>query len=894
MKNHSVIQSVFRFAIIVYIITLASFSDVYAQPKPSGYFGFEPGSDRNLFTYEKLISYLQEVDSSSDRVEMREIGRSPEGRPMYICFISSEENIARLDYFKDLNKRLALDDAIPQAEMDRMLEEGKIFFLSTLSMHSTEVAPSQSAPLIAYDLATTEDAMKRKWLNDVVYMMVPCHNPDGMDIVVSHYNRFKGTRYEGSSEPRVYHKYVGHDNNRDFVTLSQEDTRAIARIYNTEWYPQVMIEKHQMGSTGTRYFVPPNHDPITENIDAGIWYWAGIFGTNMAKDMTREGLKGISQHYMFDDYWPGSTETCIWKNVIGMLTEAASAKRATPVYIEPNELSVSGKGLGEYKKSINMPEPWPGGWWRLSDIVQYEISSTMSLLKTASLHRRDILRFRNDMAVREVQKGLNRAPYYYIMPASQHDPGEFAALVNLLMEHGVRLYVTGTETVLGDQVIEEGSIVVPLAQPYRAFIKEVMEDQVFPERHYTPGGEMIEPYDITSWSLPLHMGVKCHEIDQRYPELEAGISEIEGPFSLRKENMASGEFAIFPVQHNESFRAAFMGLASGLNVSRIQENIELGGGTVAKGSFVISSRSGKPEAWDNLLTSLTVDPVFTGQVPGKTREITLPRIALVETNFQDMDAGWTRFVFDTYHIPFKVVKPGDFTKIDFAGNFDVVVFPSSSKSILMSGKYGSEGNYNMSSLAPEYTKGIGAEGMKKLMAFTDAGGTIVSWGSSTALFQGTLSIQNESSRGKSRQSGEDTLKEEFQLPFRDISADLEKAGLSIPGSLVRIKLKKDHPVTLGMPDETGVFYRGQPVFQTTVPDFDMDRRVLGVTPEKNILTSGYMDGEKQLGNRSLLIWMKKGRGQFVLFAFYPQFRANTHATYKLLFNSLLLPPVQNQ
>ena len=192
---------------------------------------------------------------------------------MYIAFISSADNIDNLDNLKDINKRLALDTNIPDLEKEELIAEGKVFVLGTLSMHSTEVGPSQSAPLIAYDMATTSDPSKLQWLDDVVYMMVPCHNPDGMDMVINHYHKYLGTKYEGSSMPRVYHKYVGHDNNRDFVTLSQEDTKAIARIYNLEWYPQVMIEKHQMGSTGTRYFVPPMHDPIAVNVDAGIWNW---------------------------------------------------------------------------------------------------------------------------------------------------------------------------------------------------------------------------------------------------------------------------------------------------------------------------------------------------------------------------------------------------------------------------------------------------------------------------------------------------------------------------------------------------------------------------------------------------------------------------------------------
>ena len=891
--SHAFFRGIAMISVIVLNLILVPI--LTAQQKPSDYFGFQPGSDRNLFTYEKLISYLQELDEVSDKLKMLEIGNSPEGRPMYIAFISSAGNIRNLDKLKDINKRLALDTNIPAAEKEELIAEGKVFVLGTLSMHSTEVGPAQAAPLIAYDLATTTDPSKLQWLEDVVYMMVPNHNPDGMDMVISHYQKYLGTKYEGSSMPQVYHKYVGHDNNRDFVTLSQEDTKAIARIYNQDWFPQVMIEKHQMGSTGTRYFVPPMHDPIAVNIDAGIWNWTKIFGTNMMKDMTREGLDGVSQQYLFDDYWPGSTETCLWKGVIGMLSEAASAKVATPVYIEPNELRVGGKGLGEYKKSINMPQPWEGGWWKLSDIVDYEISSTNSLLKTASLHRKAVLNFRNDLSVREVEKGKTEPPYYYIMSPQQKDASELVHLVNLLKEHGVKVYLTSDELQLDNKVLAEGSVVVPLAQPFRAFIKEVMEVQEFPARHYTPGGEMIRPYDITSWSLPLHFGVKSWEVNTRFTELESSLEELDAPLTLRS-GSDQKSMALFPAGNNESYKSAFRAIELGLAVERLTDNAEIDGKKVAKGSFLIIADT-KGENWKALLGNLSVEPIYLDQKPGTTTEISMPRIALVETNFHDMDAGWTRYVLDTYHIPYVVVKPGDFSKTEFSDDFDAVIFPSSSKSILMSGKYGSGSNYYVTSYPPEYTKGIGKEGMKKLMAFVDKGGLIISWGGSTKLFEGTLTISKEKEKEKEKNKDKDEekegAKEEFQLPFTDVSDQMKKAGLNCPGSLVKINLKKDHPLTLGMPPSVGVFYRGQPAFRTSVPNFDMDRRVIGITPEKNIRISGYVAKEELLGNKPLMIWMKKGKGQFVLFGFNPNFRASTHATYKLLFNSILLPEISN-
>ncbi|MCK4880385.1 MAG: hypothetical protein KAS82_06990, partial [Bacteroidales bacterium] len=672
-----------------------------------------------------------------------------------------------------------------------------------------------------------------------------------------------------------YHKYIGHDNNRDFVILSQEDTKAIARIYNQTWFPQVMVEKHQMGSTGPRYFVPPNHDPIAENVPAGIFHWGGVFGQHMATDMTADGLAGVSQHYIFDDYWPGSTETCIWKNVIGFLTEAASVQTATPIYIEPTELRVGGKGLSEYKKSINMLLPWEGGWWRLGDIVQYELSSTTSIIKTASLYREDILDFRNRMCREQVEMGKSKAPYYYIMPQKQHDVGELVNLVNLMKEHGVDVYTLDDQVILDGKVYKTGDVVIPMAQPFRPFIKEVMESQVFPERHYTPGGELIKPYDITSWSLPLHRYVTSNEIDVRSKELEENLSLVEGDYDLKGEKQKSTAM-VLPVTSNESYRAVFKALELGMKVERLLAETKLAGNTFGAGSFIIYRGSKKGE-WDELIESLPFQP---GELLDKrafpTTPVELPKIALVETWFHDMDAGWTRFLFDSYHIPYSVLHPGQFSETELAETFDVIIFPDNDKEILMTGKRKSGGSYYMGSYHPDYVKGIGKEGFEKLMTFSNEGGIVIAWGRSVRLFEGMLKIKQKDSE------------EEFNLPFRDISPDLSKGGLYIPGSLVKVNLIADHPLTMGMPGSIGVFSRGRPVFTTSVPKFDMDRRVIGTYPEKDLLLSGYAAGEEKMGNKAAMIWMEKGKGQYVMFGFGPQFRTSTQASYKLLFNAILL------
>lgn len=867
MKRKSV------FFILLFFLTInITLSGQQEIPAPEDFFGFVPGSDRNLFNYEKLINYLEIVDRGSERMEMRKVGESPMGKPMYIAFISSPRNIQNLDKLKEINEQLAINADLQQEERSKMIDEGKVFVMATLSMHSGEVGPAQSAPLTVYELCTTEDPVKKAWLDEVVYMMIPNHNPDGMNMVVDYYHKTKGTKYEGASLPGVYHKYVGHDNNRDFVILSQKDTKVIADIYNNTWYPQVFVEKHQMGSTGTRYFVPPNHDPIAINVDEGIWNWAGIFGAGLMKDMTGEDLTGVSQHYLFDDYWPGSTETCIWKNVIGFLTECASAKYATPVFIEPTELTVRGKGLSEYKKSINMPDPWPGGWWKLKDIVKYELVSVESIIKTASIHREDILKFRNDLCKKQVELGKNSAPYHYVMPLRQHDQSELVDLVNLLMEHGINVYTLNSDVRKDNMHFSKGDIVIPLSQPYRAFVKEVMEKQDYPVRHYTPGGEIIKPYDITTWSLPLHNGVKSFELNQYIEEIDNHLIPVEEKYRLF-ESPGDGEYLVFPLNLNDSYQAAFHALSQNIKVFTLNKTSVINEIKCQKGSFVIENKQNKK--LEAILDECAVSPLETNK-DLELQEFTVPEIGLVESWFHDMDAGWTRFVLDSYFIPFDVLRPADFKSVDLS-KYDVIIFPDENKSILMEGKYKSGSSYYVTSYAPEYTKGLEKEGLKRLMKYINEGGNIVSWGQSTALFEGLQTIE----------VSEDE-KEEFQLPFRDVSENLRKKGLYCPGSLIRMKVTSDHPITRGMPEECGIFYRGRPLFRTSVPNFDMNRRVLGTIPEKEILMSGYCENQELLENKPVLIWIKKGEGQMVLMGFNPQFRSSTHVSYKLLFNSLLL------
>ncbi len=753
--------------------------------------------------------------------------------------------------------------------------------MAALSMHSSEVGPTQSLPLLVHELATTDDPGVLARLEEVVLMIVPCHNPDGMDMVVEHYRQTRGGRHDGSTLPGVYHRYVGHDNNRDFVALTQADTRVVNRLYSTEWHPQVAVEKHQMGSSGPRYFVPSSHDPIAENVDEGLWSWAAVFGAHLVHDLTAEGLQGVASHWMFDDYWPGSTTTSVWKNVISFLTEAASCRVASPIFVEPTELSGGGKGLAEYKKGVNLLAPWPGGWWRLGDIVRYELASMRSILATAAANRERILRFRHRMAVLETERGRTVAPYYYVLPSAQHDRGALASLVALLTEHGVEVRRLEKDVVVEGRAYPAGSVVVPLAQPFRAFVKEVMEDQRYPERHYTPDGELIEPYDITSWSLPRHRGLACHEVRTRSAELEGALEpvtaeELQPP---SPEIGAGVRALVWPAADDAAHAVAWRALGRGLTVARTTAATEVDGVTLDAGSFVVRGSAVDLAA---LAGGAPLPPaaVLTGELEAATVSLRRPRVALVETWFHDMDAGWTRWVLDEAGIPFTVLRPGDVAKTELARDFDVVLFPNAPAEVLREGKRKRGDDYWWADYPPEYTRPLGVDGMRRLAAFVDGGGVVVSWGGSTALFLDEFEV--------SRGGGET---ESVRLPVHDVTERLVAGGLDVPGSFLAVEVLADHPVTWGLPRMTGIFSRGEPVFATRVPSGDTDRRVLATHPETGILVSGYAARPELLGNRPVAVWTRLGRGQVVLFGFSPQFRGSTPATFKLLFNSLLLPSV---
>ncbi|MDQ6665450.1 MAG: M14 family metallopeptidase, partial [Acidobacteriota bacterium] len=390
-----------------------------AVPTPRSHFGHEIGADRILLDWDKVVSYFYLLEKNSDRVRVREIGKTAEGRPMIAATIASADTIRNLDRYLEIQRRLADPRITTPAQAETFIGQGKIVVLLTCSIHATEVGSTHSAVEFAYSIATEDSPRFRAILQNTILLLVPSLNPDGVDIVTRWYRKTLGTPFEGTSPPELWQKYVGHDNNRDWYIFSQPETRAMISQLHNVWHPEIAYDVHQQGATASRIFIPPWLDPIEPNVDAILAQEMNMIGTSMASDITASGKKGVAIHASYD-FWTPSRHYQAFHGGLRILTESASARLASPITIRPDQLEKNALGYDAQERSWNFLEPWEGGIWRLRDIVDYQLTAFESCLYNAAIHREDMLR----NFYRVGQRAIARTtPYAFVIPAKQRDPG---------------------------------------------------------------------------------------------------------------------------------------------------------------------------------------------------------------------------------------------------------------------------------------------------------------------------------------------------------------------------------------------------------------------------------------------------------------------------------------
>jgi hypothetical protein len=484
---------------------------------PEGAFGFRMGTDRELAAWPEILQYFEDTAAASDRVELVDAGPTTDGNRLVAAIISAPGNIARLDEIRAANLRLADPRTLPESEARAIAAANPVVVAIGASIHASEIGATQASVELLHNLATTSDPEMDAVLRNVVLILFPSLNPDGHVLVVDWYRRWKGTAFEGGPMPWLYHRYAGHDINRDAFMMNLAENRALASFFYRRWHPQVFLSMHQMGINGPRFFVPPNDDPIDPNYDPLIWRTAGLLGHAMALQMETEGRSGVVQNAMFDYYWPGYEDSApLGHNTVCLLTEVASVRVATPVRIAPGELRGSPRGLAEYRAQINFPNPWPGGDWTLRDIVDYDLSAVRGLLTAAARYRRDLIENFYRMGARAVEAGARGAPFAFVIPPEQHDPSAAHRLRQLLLDGGVEIHRSIEPFRVADTFYPAGADLVLMAQPFRAYAKTLLEAQVYPARRRAPGTAPERPYDVAGWTLPLQMGVRVDRYEQTF------------------------------------------------------------------------------------------------------------------------------------------------------------------------------------------------------------------------------------------------------------------------------------------------------------------------------------------------------------------------------------------
>jgi hypothetical protein len=809
-----------------------------------------------LADWSQIGGYFTRLAAASPRIRVDTLGRTTQGRAYLLVTISDSANLARRAALMDAQRRLADPRALDSLEERRLIASQPAVVLISCSIHSTEIAASQMAMELAHRLVT--DSALGAALRNVVVLLVPSANPDGIDIVTDWYRRTRLTPYDGTSPPWLYHPYVGHDDNRDWYMLTQPETRYLTRVLYAAWFPEVVYDIHQMGATGARMFTPPFDDPVNPNLDGMLVEAINHVGLVMGAALADAGLTGVAHETGFDLWWHGGNRTVPARhNMIGILTEAASARIASPIRLAPT-------ALRQPERGVNYPSPWAGGWWRLRDIVDYELVTSEALITLASRERAGFVQRFVRLARRQIEAGRTEPPAAYVLPAGQRDPGARAQLANLLLADGVEVWRARAPFTAGGKSYAAGALVIPLAQPYRAHVKDLFERQHYPARAAYPGGPALPPYDVTGWTLPLQMGV---EVDSIGVSARGDLERVDTVTVPAGGVSGRGDVVLLANRSNAEATAVWRALAGRASVTFAPAAFEAGGRAWPRGTLVV--RGGRA-ALDASARALGFEGVAVPRLaPWRGAPVVahVPRVALYRSWNGSLDEGWTRWVLEQLGIPFTTVTDSAIRSGGLGALFDVVILPSEPARAIRGGR-------PQGSLPPQYTGGLGEPGAEALKAFLREGGTVIALGEATAYCIADLGVPGNVASAVRQGRGEMGA---GAAPGR------AAAAFSAPGSVFEVEVDRTDPIASGMDPATAVYFISTPIL-----DAGPGARVVAAYPrDRDPLLSGYAEHIEAIAGHPALLEQPVGRGRAILFAFRPQHRGQTNATFKLLTNAIL-------
>jgi hypothetical protein len=871
-----------RFVRASLFFTISAVLSAQAIPAPEDYFGFKIGADRKLARYDKIVEYFKTIAAQSDRVRVRTIGPTTNGNPFVVVEISSAENIRNLDHLKALERKLYFQGGPPtDAERDQIFREGKSVVFNSNNIHSTEIGASQMAVELVYKLATDNSAQVKKILDNVVLVMEPSANPDGQIMVTDWYNKYLGTPYEGGNTPFLYHPYVGHDDNRDLFLLSQKESRMTAQVIWHDWFPSVWLDEHQQGTSGARIFTMPATDPINPNVHPLIYRLNTIYGQAQAAALEAAGKTGIIYNATYTNFWEGAMAwSGWWHNQVGLLTEVASVRIATPTLqrmADPSAPSTPTQGRpdeSEFRQQAERPDqplppprdvtprteyprPWLGGTWKLRDIVDYEMIATMALLETAADRREVLLHEIYDINANTIDLGKKGELGYgdkeksfaiLIPERGQHDANEVTELVEKLMLGGVEVSRAQNDFVQDGDRYPAGTYVIPFNQVFARYAKDLLEKQTYPEVRRAPNAPAEAPYDVSAWSLGMQFGVKTVFARSPLPnDLKLTAVSAKPAFVLSAEK--SGALTTF----------AYTGAESAVIVNRLlKEGAKVSISKPASpGAPAMVQVNAKAEAWTKAVAGIDVDMKNTS-APAREMGTTMhtPRVGLYQSFTSNMDEGWTRWILERYEFPYTTLHNADVQAGKLRDHFDAIILPDQRPRDII------EGN-NFASTVPEYKGGLGDRGVDALKDFVNHGGTLIALGEASNL-----------------------LVDKWPLPVKELKRTLSREQHYAPGTIVNLQVDTSHPMGLGSAADTYGFYINSPFFQLTEGFSSQKVSVVARYPNSGSRASGWLRGEELMLGRAAVVAIETNPGKLVLFGIRPQHRAQTHATLPMLFNAL--------
>ncbi len=857
--------------IFSFIVLFLSGSLCFSQiTTPKAYLGYSPGEDFHLATYEQLIGYFELIASESNRIQLFNMGPTSMGRDMKYAVISSEENMANLKKYQDISRKLSLARNLSDQEAKSLAKEGKVIVWIDSGIHASETSPPMHQFQLVYDLLTGDEDQIRFIRDNVILLLVQA-NPDGMTLVADWYNNNVGTPYEMSRLPFLYHKYAGHDNNRDSFMANLLETQNMNRIVGREWFPELMYVQHESAPFPARIWMPPNPEPVNPNIHPIVTRWKNLVGSAMGQGFDASDQPGALSRTAFDLWYPGyadgpAVET---HNIPTILTETANFGYATPHYYRINDFPEAYRDL---TVGTFYPSPWKGGWWRLRDAIAYNLTASKSVLDAAAKYCYEFLYYKYKMGNDIIEKFRKEPPYGWILSAHQKDLSTCRLMLNRFIGYGIEVYSADESFTHEGIPYPKGSYIIPTSQAFGSYAKNILEKQEYPDLrkygHLWQGlsrtvrweGAPLAPYDGVGWTLHLQMGISATQMST---PLDVAKTLIPETFFVPGDIKGSGPHYILSSSENISVTAAIRILKAGGKVYRALSDVYIDGNEFPNGSFIVDAGSLSKNALVGI-ASKTGTTFFGGKVSGELRPLQIPRIALYKSWAANMDAGWISLIFDRYEIPFHALTDAEIRAGNLDDRFDVIFLPDQNPSSIING-------HRKGTMPPDYVGGITKDGVENLKAFVNNGGTLVC---------------NKSSVGFAIH--------EFKLPVKNVLEDVKSDTFNCPGSILKMTYKTDLPLAYGLDEKgMGYFSRGQAFDLITDSDEgeqekndNISVQIVASYPNESLLLSGWILGEELLRGKSAILEVSYNRGTIFLFGFNVHNRAQSYVNFKLLFNAV--------